>query len=501
MKYPVVIPYIKSPDSGKELRYTLRSLKNITNWNGEVAIVGDKEAWFNDIIHIPCKKRSYSPYEDVANKVMAVLQDDRIPDNYIWTSDDIYVTAKTEVKPLHGGLIPDQVGKGYHNRAKLATKKWLQDKGIKNPLNYDIHVPMIINKQKRLEVHNLVKGSFRGTALFARTIYGNLYIEESEYYQDNKTKTPNLKSGLYISTAYYTDELDKLFPKPSKYESSLTTLYDHTETQWARRYEKLKRNNGARTYTQDIVKYQVPLWKKHARTETLTVSATNYLSSIPKVKLSELNVQYLHTYKYDYPLEIINKINTPRTLYVTAYKDLLKHTDKAVFIPMTIDAEKITPHKKRKKYSKRVIWFGNVLGHRVPMFDVVQKALKKNGLELDCISHNKFNGQTMTQTEMWEKISEYKYGVGCGRSALEMSALGVKVMYVSKYFGGIVTNDKEWQTKIDGNFASKHCTYSKDIDKCIRDWDKSLVRTMDIKEHLPEIEKTIKKANENFIKS
>lgn len=218
-KYCLVIPYLKTHDSGSELRYALRSLKNLKEFDGSVYIIGGKEPWFNNITHIPCGKRSYSPYEDSENKVLAVINDKRIPEDFIWSADDIYITSKTSLKPLHKGELPKE-GKGYHIKSKIATRRFLEAQGIDNPLDYSVHAPMIMNKEKRLEVHKLIKGSFRGTALLARTVYGNLFIDpsEAEYYEDQKTKTSELKEGTYISTQYYTDELKKLFPRKGRYE-------------------------------------------------------------------------------------------------------------------------------------------------------------------------------------------------------------------------------------------------------------------------------------------
>ena len=91
-KLPVVIPYVHTNDDGAELRYTLRSLKNIKNWNGEVYVIGDKERWFKDIIYIRQKRQWGRPYDDVINKLKQVPVDD-----YILMMDDVYITKPTEV--------------------------------------------------------------------------------------------------------------------------------------------------------------------------------------------------------------------------------------------------------------------------------------------------------------------------------------------------------------------------------------------------------------------
>ncbi len=215
--HPVVILYKSDGQGGLELHYTLRSLKNISNFNGQVFVVGDSEPWFKNITVIKAPQSTASPYKDVELKMMAVINDVRVPDDFILLNDDFFTTTKTTVRDMHSGVITSGTN-GYHNRAKQKTKEFLIKRGIKEPLNYSIHVPMIMNKQKRLEVHYLIKPTLDGVALLSRTVYGNIFNLSGEYYEDKKTKTPHLKEGEFISTQYYTDELKKLFPRPCRYE-------------------------------------------------------------------------------------------------------------------------------------------------------------------------------------------------------------------------------------------------------------------------------------------
>lgn len=492
-KYPVLYLYRKTEDNGQELRYSLRSLKNLKNFDGRVFVVGDQEDWFQHITVIDPMRSHHSPYQDVEHKIMAAISDPKVPNDFILMNDDIYITVETTVRPLHGGEITDD-GIGYHGRAKAATKRWLQDRGIAKPLDYSIHVPMIANKQKRLEVHKLIRDSLNCTVLLARNVYGNIHGIGGEYYEDKKTKTKQLKGGEFISTQFFTDELKELFPDRSQYEANTTIVYDDTEPSWSRRYNKIGRENGAKTYTREIIEHQIPIWKRHHT--DVTISATNFLSSIPDVKLSALNIQYLHAYNYLNPLAQVDLIRrkVPNTLFVTAYKDLLKHTDRAIFIPMTIDAEKVAQYKRGgRKKSKTAIWFGNIL-NRQEQFDKTKQAFERNGWRLDYISLNQFNGdgKKLTQEECWKIISGYKYSVGVGRCALEMMALGLKVMFVGKHFGGIMTDDEDFAVKRDSNFATKFCTFSEDIDECIQNFDKAIIRTNDIHDELQFIEKQIK---------
>lgn len=216
MKLPVLIPYIHTPDGGMELKYTLRSLKNITNWNGEVYIAGDREPWLQNIHHVKAQRIQGNPIQDVENKIYTALKSNGFPEEFIFMNDDIFISEKTEVTPLHSGELTVKGG-GYYSTAKLHSLTYLRSKGIDNPLDYALHVPMIMNKPKRLEVSEIIRKS-KGTPPSARILYGNLFNIGGEYYEDKKTKTPELKEGIFISTQYYTDELNNLFAKKSRFE-------------------------------------------------------------------------------------------------------------------------------------------------------------------------------------------------------------------------------------------------------------------------------------------
>lgn len=214
---PVLIPYKKTQDRGMELKHVLRSLTNLKEWDGRVYISGDKEDWFKNIIHIPRSRTHGNPHRDVEFKILAALQSDFFPDEFILMNDDIYCMEPTEIKPLYRGILVGSTT-NYYQRSKKRTAEYLRDKGIAEPMDYEVHAPMIMNRERRLEISHLLQSSFNGTPLQARSVYGNLFNVGGEVYEDKKTKTRELKKGIYISTQFYTDELQKLFPKKSNYE-------------------------------------------------------------------------------------------------------------------------------------------------------------------------------------------------------------------------------------------------------------------------------------------
>lgn len=213
--YPICLPYIKTQDRGQELRYSIRSYKNITNWNGQIYVLGDSEKWFNNINHIPMRRMYNRVYLDQVMKMRKAC--DLMPEKFIASMDDIYITEKTEVGIYYqGGLTED--GKGIHARTKLVTKRFLNDIGITNPYDYEVHAPMLVERDKLREVLDLIINHPMKISLQWRSLYANMHDVGGELITDAKTKTAELKEGNILSTNFYTAELQKLFPKPSKYE-------------------------------------------------------------------------------------------------------------------------------------------------------------------------------------------------------------------------------------------------------------------------------------------
>jgi hypothetical protein len=220
MKYPAVYVYKKTSDKGQELRYSLRSLENVTNWNGEVFICGDKEGWLNDGVQmIEDFKRSHMKHQDVNNKRRAIAECKRLADDYIYMNDDFIITKPVEIEPLHQGELPETPPKINHwHKIKLRTRDYLVSQGIKKPLDYDIHVPMILNKQKVLQILDICETVDPQKPYAFRSLYGNIHNIGGKFYKDRKTQSNKLLKGELLSTRSFTKELMKLFPDEGRFE-------------------------------------------------------------------------------------------------------------------------------------------------------------------------------------------------------------------------------------------------------------------------------------------
>lgn len=213
--YPLLTTYIRTRDSGQELRYSLRSLKNLTNFNGEVNIVGDGELWFNNINRIAVRRIHGNPYGDQIAKLRhAAFQ---MPDKFIIGMDDLYCLEPTEAGFPNRGILESD-NSNYYRRTKLNTIELLKEHGVTNPLNYECHSFYLVEKDKLLQTFDIILSHPNKDRLQWRSIYGNLFKPDTYFYEDKKSYNGQLKEGAVVSTQFYTSQLDKLFPQPSIYE-------------------------------------------------------------------------------------------------------------------------------------------------------------------------------------------------------------------------------------------------------------------------------------------
>jgi hypothetical protein len=214
-KCPLVLPYIHTYDHGTELRYSLRSFDMYAkNFNGQIYVIGDRETWFKGIDNIRTRRLNGKTYQDQVYKMLLACNLPDMPSKFIASMDDLYLTEPQSVRVYYIGELQED-NSTLHKRTKTNTKLKLEEMGLPT-LDYEAHYPMLVDKAKLRETLNLIKDEH---GLQWRSMYGNMWGVEAELVEDHKTKTKNLKDGAIISTHFYTDELDNLFPLASKYES------------------------------------------------------------------------------------------------------------------------------------------------------------------------------------------------------------------------------------------------------------------------------------------
>ena len=259
-------------------------------------------------------------------------------------------------------------------------------------------------------------------------------------------------------------------------------IFDHTYAPWA--INSGGGNNGAVTYSKDLVRFQVPLWKqvlpKDLRVILSTAPRFSHIERKDVKPYYDVAIQYLHTYPYKNPLQYIDEIVANRqftcekTYFLSAYLPYVKYLNsvldsefEAVYVPMTIDTTVVPTINTDAQY--RMMYFGNLYTNKYDAFEVVQKTAAQIYLHFDHIAFNKLNGtQDMhSQTDIWDKIRQYKFGAGVGRCALEMMAMGLQVVICGQKFGGIMLNEQDFQRQREVNMNGRIITTDRDPFVCL----------------------------------
>lgn len=223
------IVYICRNGDNEELRYSIRSaVKNLQFDN--LWVVGGKPDWYTGN-HVRINN-DRTKYVNARNNLMSICDNKQISESFILMNDDFYIVKKTKSIPyMYDGLLNDKIARyrDLNSYTKLLMSTWntLQKNGVSDILNYELHVPMIMEKKKLKKVLAL-PGLWR-------SLYGNLYGVGGIEMTDVKVYSPGIRNQKsydidnlkynYISSdddsfeIIKTKILEKKFSKPSMYES------------------------------------------------------------------------------------------------------------------------------------------------------------------------------------------------------------------------------------------------------------------------------------------
>lgn len=224
----------------EELRYSIRSVAaNMPHEN--IVVVGGKPDWYTGkFIEVNTYRTDGKPstnkYENAKNNLRQIVKSRGISNDFILMNDDFFVLQPIDQMPyFHGGLLSDRiatyrryVGWSEYTEVLIRTASLLDGLGIKDPLDYTLHIPMMFNKKKLAKVLEYPIASIR-------TLYGNIYKVGGRKMEDVKVhpkhhqyappsfdyenkKTPFLSTADSTFSAVKKNLLGPLFPEPSKYE-------------------------------------------------------------------------------------------------------------------------------------------------------------------------------------------------------------------------------------------------------------------------------------------
>jgi hypothetical protein len=225
--------YICKDGNNEELRYSIRSVVQSFP-DSNIWVVGGKPVWYSgNYINI---KQVLTKYRNAIQNLNAICNSNEISEEFILMNDDFYIVKNINtIKTYHGGLLLDKINlyqkinsNSNYTRKLAATYKKIKSLDIENPLDYELHVPMVMEKKKLKQILQ------NNDQFLWRSIYGNVFGVGGEQMEDVKvyTKGPlvlksyNLKKDehIYLSSAdtsfdmILSNILKKQFTEKTKYE-------------------------------------------------------------------------------------------------------------------------------------------------------------------------------------------------------------------------------------------------------------------------------------------
>lgn len=226
------VVYICRDGENEELRYSLRSVAANLD-HGRVWIFGGCPSWVRDAEHVDIPQAGKRFENTTANLEAACVHPD-VSDPFILMNDDFYVMSRLAAVPtLHIGEItsviahyesdPRNHGSGYV-RDMYATDAALKEAGYDRPLSFDVHTPLIVDKDAMLDAIAFCREhGLRGA--YKRSVYGARAGLEGSKTRDVKVFNAScaIPPGPFLSSAdAHFGRIEVLlasaFPHPCRYE-------------------------------------------------------------------------------------------------------------------------------------------------------------------------------------------------------------------------------------------------------------------------------------------
>lgn len=252
------------------------------------------------------------------------------------------------------------------------------------------------------------------------------------------------------------------------------TVINHTNhPTWTPKNRLLNRKNGAYTYSEMICKYYVPVFKEKYDKDKRKVLLLTVENDWNSPKWNEYDLIYVFVHEWDsrgilgldlkkcQSFQDAHK-NSKVVFIVNYEKQAIELQDsylRSFWLPMAIDTEEFRKYRlveKSPRYDKKIIYYGNIINNKVQPHQLLCRLARHNGYIVDTISQNHFNNSMqLSQEQVRDVISKYKYGVGVGRCAQELSAMGLKTLVFGYKYAHICVNSRKVHETIADNCCGR----------------------------------------------
>lgn len=231
-----IVYLVKKTATNIELRYSLRSLMFLPH--NKVYVVGDLPSFLTNIEYI--KAPTFTDrYKTTTNHIKLACELDSLSDDFILMNDDFFILQQIDNPEselnLNRGIMQNQVNYYHKNHRSLSrfdnlveqSNNQLKKLGFKEPISFELHTPMIINKLKFTTILPAI--DTEALHCCKRSVYGNYFVENSKTIEDVKVLSStkfnpnNLSHPKLLSVSDYAFDkiesyLKEKFPQKSIYE-------------------------------------------------------------------------------------------------------------------------------------------------------------------------------------------------------------------------------------------------------------------------------------------
>lgn len=225
-----------NPSDGDELRFTLRGIERNAPWITQVIIAGHLPEWCHNVTHVPTEQFPGRKWSNATDNILAACGHPDVPESFAWGNDDMWLTRPIDsMPPLHRGPVTKVYthyrrtlrGNGPYMRGMHKTMRTLEAMGYREPLSYELHSPLVVERDLLADCIATLKATAEGDeAMHTRTFFANVASLGGERVEDCKM----IRAGDEYPPGPWWSTTDNLFdqhmgkvlrwllPEPSRWE-------------------------------------------------------------------------------------------------------------------------------------------------------------------------------------------------------------------------------------------------------------------------------------------
>ena len=192
--------------------------------------------WVTNKVNLVKKlEQNSNKYANALKNLKSLCEHPEISDDFVLMNDDFFIIKKiNSIDQFYNGLLSDKInrftqitGSSMYIKKLITTNKKLIDLGIKNPIDYELHVPMPMSRSGLLDVIT------KYPECLWRSMYGNLFsvggtqMDDVKVYVNKRHLARSNEitdNSIYMSTedtslkVMLDKVLRQMLPNPSIYE-------------------------------------------------------------------------------------------------------------------------------------------------------------------------------------------------------------------------------------------------------------------------------------------